>query len=47
MYTLLIKPSAERDLRRLPRALFDQLNELHTCLLQSKLGPALSPATTA
>lgn len=27
MYTLSIKRSAERDLRRLPRTLFDQINE--------------------
>lgn len=27
MYTLLIKRSAEQDLRRLPRVLFDRVNE--------------------
>ena len=27
MYTLLIKPSAERDLRRLPEAIFRRINE--------------------
>ena len=27
MYTLLIKPSAERDLRRLPEAIFRRVNE--------------------
>jgi mRNA interferase RelE/StbE len=27
MYTLLIKRSAERDLRRLPRAFFERVNE--------------------
>lgn len=27
MYTLLIKPSAERDLRRLPGSIFQRINE--------------------